>query len=188
MSLTDTKAPVRGRQCGKCSMCCKLMEIKELQKPGGSWCQYVSKGCGCSIYTSRPPSCAAFGCGYLHWPMAGDHWFPAKCKMVIVAENETRMAIHVDPSTPNAWKAEPHYSDLKEWARHASRIPGQQLLVTVGGRMFVILPDKDVDLGLVSEDEIVFSGRMADGSYSAIKVRADDPSVRKLANGGYEIR
>ena len=183
-----SNAPNLGRQCGQCSMCCKLMEIKELQKPGGSWCRHVSKGRGCSIYRDRPASCAAFGCGYLHWPMAGDHWFPAKCKMVIVAENETRMAVHVDPSTPNVWKSEPYYSDLKTWARHASRNPGQQLVVTVAGRMFVILPDKDVDMGIVSEDEIVLSGQMADGSYMAIKVRTDDPGIERLANGGYQIR
>lgn len=174
---------VDGRQCGECSMCCKLMEIEELGKPIGVWCAYVRKGNGCAIYSERPPSCAAFGCGYLHWPMAGEHWRPSKCKMVLVAEDMSRMAIHVDPSTPNVWKAQPYYSDLKTWAWHAAQYGFQQLVVVIGRRMIAVLPDRDIDLGIVEKDEVVLTGQLADGSYTARKLKASDPTLIGMEPG-----
>lgn len=179
----DSAPVVYGRQCGECSMCCKLMEITELGKPAGAWCAHVRKGNGCAIYGKHPPSCVAFGCGYLHWPMAGDHWRPSRCKMVIVAEDAARMAIHVDPATPNVWKAEPHYSDLKRWARSAAENQFQQLVVVIGRRMIAILPDRDLDLGIVAEDEVVLTGQLADGSYTARKLKASDPTLVGMAPG-----
>ena len=46
-----------GRQCGDCSMCCKVLPITrttELQKPAGAWCKHCrpSKG-GCGIYETQ---------------------------------------------------------------------------------------------------------------------------------------
>lgn len=163
-------------------MCCKIMAITELNKAGGAWCQHVQKGLGCSIYSNRPPSCAAFMCGYLLWPNAGDHWLPSKCKMVIVMEDAQRMAIHVDPSTPNIWKARPYHDDLKMWAHHAAQ-NDQQIVVSIARKMTVILPDSDVYLGFVGEDEIVVSGQRADGSFGARKIKADDPKIAGLEYG-----
>jgi hypothetical protein len=179
----NNESVVHGRECGKCSMCCKLMEIKELEKPAGAWCSHVRKGNGCAVYAQRPPSCAAFGCGYLHWSLAGDHWLPSKCKMVIVAEDDSRMAIHVDPNMPNVWKSEPYYTDLKRWAWQAAEHQFQQIVVVIGRKMIAILPDRDVDLGIVANNEIVVTGQLADGSYSARKFNADDPAIQGFTYG-----
>jgi hypothetical protein len=157
-------------------MCCKLMEITELSKPRGAWCRHVERGVGCAIYPHRPPSCAAFDCGWLIWPDAGAHWFPSKSKMVIVFEDDRRMAIHVDPATPNVWKVAPYYDDIKAWAQAVSR-RGQQIAVVVDRRTIMIFPDGEVDVGEVGDDEVVMTARLPDGSYSAEKVSADDPRV-----------
>lgn len=181
--MTFEEAPkVFGRECGECSMCCKLMEILEIKKPAGSWCPHVVKKKGCGIYASRPPSCAAFGCGYLHWPIAGEHWKPSRCKMVIVAEDAMRIAIHVDPSTPNVWRSEPYYSDLREWAYQAAA-HDQQLVVSVARKMFAMLPDGHVELGYVGEDEVVLTGKFANGSYGARVLKADDPRIEGMEYG-----
>jgi hypothetical protein len=37
----NNESVVHVRERGKCSMCCKLMEIKELEKPAGAWCSHV---------------------------------------------------------------------------------------------------------------------------------------------------
>lgn len=173
---------VHGRECGECSMCCKLMAIDELEKPMSVWCKHVVKRRGCAIYEDRPLSCAGFHCGYLVWPIAEDHWLPSKCKMVIVIEDENRMAVHVDPSTPNVWKAEPYYSDLKSWAWHAAQ-HDQQLVVSIARRMIALLPDCEVDLGFVDEDEIVLTGRFANGDYGARKFKASDPTIQGMEYG-----
>jgi hypothetical protein len=160
------------------------MGIGELGKAAGQWCGHVAKGKGCAIYGTRPPSCAAFGCGWLHWKEAGDHWFPARSKMVIAAQGSTRLAVQVDPATPNVWKAAPYYTDLKRWARNPARYGFHQVLVAVGRRMIAILPDRDLDLGEVADDAIVVTLDLGGGRFSARVVGPDDPQFEALNRGG----
>ena len=56
-----------GRQCGECSMCCKLLDIDEpdIKKLQNVWCQHCIPGKGCGIYDNRPATCANFACQWL---------------------------------------------------------------------------------------------------------------------------
>lgn len=64
------------------------------------------------------------------------------------------IVVYVDPEHPDAWRTEPYYSDLKAWARN--RIAAdRQVHVRTHGRTIVILPDRDVDLGVVGNRAIV---------------------------------
>jgi len=145
---------VRGRGCGQCTLCCKLMWVDEIGKPGGTWCPHVVRGRGCGIYAERPQACRAFHCGYITTAELGDEWFPARCKMVL-SSKETGLTALVDASRPDAWRAAPYYEQFKTWARQL--IPkGQTMLVRVGARCFVILPDEDVDVGNVTPADAVF--------------------------------
>ena len=36
----SSRAPVPGRACGSCTLCCKTMGVDELAKPPGVWCQH----------------------------------------------------------------------------------------------------------------------------------------------------
>lgn len=160
------------------------MEIGELGKPAGAWCPHVAKGRGCSIYPDRPQSCRDFTCGYLLWQHAGAHWYPARSKMVIAAQGDGRLAVHVDPATPNVWKTQPYHADLKRWTRNPARYGFRQIVVAVGRRMIAILPDRDVDLGEVAPDEVVISGPTERGEWVAFKVAADDPQLEAVRRGG----
>jgi hypothetical protein len=176
-----------GRTCGTCTLCCKVLSITELQKPQGRWCQYCDTGRGCKIYEQRPDECATFHCGYLSWELAGDHWFPARSKMVIVAELDgARVAVHVDPGRPNAWRQEPFYSELKEWSVMASH-QMHQVVVCIGSRAIVVLPDRDVDLGVVAEDERIMTAERLLPSglrrLEALKLKADDPRIAGMIPG-----
>lgn len=180
----ETAPIVAGRACGSCTLCCKVMEIGELGKAAGQWCPHVLTGKGCSIYAVRPNACSAFGCGWLHWKEAGDHWLPAKAKMVIVAQDRTRLVVHVDPATPNVWKAAPFYPDLKRWARNPARYGFRQVLVAVGRRMIAVLPDRDLDLGEVPEEAIIATLALGGGRLSARVVMPDDPQFAALKGIG----
>jgi hypothetical protein len=69
-----------------------------------------------------------------------------------------RLAAYVDPSRPNAWKGEPYYSQFKRSARMA--IPKRdQVVVYIRRRAIVILPDEDVDLGVIGDDELIVTWR-----------------------------
>lgn len=155
---------VSGRGCGSCTLCCRVLAIDELGKPEGVLCRHCSSGNGCTIYAARPESCRGFYCGYLALPFVAQHWFPADCGMVVfpLAEDK-RLAVHVDPATPEAWKAEPFHSDLHKWAVVAEKM-GLQVHVTIGRRIIAILPHADVDLGEFGEgDSVVYEDEVVDG-------------------------
>lgn len=174
------------RQCGTCTLCCKVMRIEELDKPVGQWCPNCAIGSGCKIYADRPQSCRDFHCGYMFWENnIGEHWYPAKSRMVIVSElNGKRIGIRVDPSRPDAWRTQPYYNEIKAWAQ-ATRVPegrADAFVVTVhiGERWIWVLPDREVDVGIVADDEIVATAEVMTPSgpkIDVVKLKKDDPRL-----------
>ena len=154
------------KSCGSCTMCCKLLGIKELQKPVMQWCGYCNKGKGCGIYADRPPSCAEYECAYL---MAFDQGVtpplamrPDKSKVVISPgmgthnDGHEMVAVHVDPGYPNAWRDEPVIGLLQSMALSGARViiasaPGNRktMLVPMGpntvGARPITMSDPDAD-------------------------------------------
>jgi hypothetical protein len=100
--------------------------------------------------------------------------------MVIAAEFDgERIVIHVDPARPNAWREQPYYRDLKQWAAWAAS-ELRQIIVSLGNRSIVVLPDEDVDLGVVQDDERIVIGEVFENGrlkLCAMKIRADDPRL-----------
>jgi hypothetical protein len=63
--------------------------------------------------------------------------------------------VSVDPGFPHAWRQEPYYSQLRQWALDYAE-EGRQLCVFVRRRCFVLLPDGDADVGEFNPgDEII---------------------------------
>lgn len=54
------------RRCGDCTLCCKLLPVKELEKGANTRCQHQSRK-GCAIYHQLgfPPSCGLWNCAWL---------------------------------------------------------------------------------------------------------------------------
>ena len=163
------------RECGGCTLCCKLMVIPELAKPKDVWCQQCAIGEGCKIYDQRPGSCRDFNCAWLTSDGLPDHWYPARSKMVLANELEgRRIAVHVDPARADAWRQEPYFEDLKQLTAGG----GRQVVVYVGSRAIAVLPDREIDLGECAEtDRIVTYQRMGPrgAEWHAEKVGKDDP-------------
>lgn len=144
MSDTEPKLAA-GRSCANCTMCCKVLTIPELEKPGDQWCKHCLVGKGCGIYASRPATCAGFFCLYLLDGVIGEHWKPAHSRMVLTSD-EAGVYVHVDPARSDAWRKEPYYSDLKTWsARFVQK--NVMTLVFVGDSLTAILPDRDKHMG-----------------------------------------
>ena len=116
----------------------------------------------------------------------GEHWFPARSKMVVAFEaDDSRMIIYVDPNRPTAWREQPYYGDIKRWAQLAAR-ELRQVVVSVGNRSIVILPDEDVDMGVTSGNERIVIGEVIENGrvkLRAIKMRADDPRLAGTESG-----
>ena len=61
---------VNVRQCGECTICCDVLAVRELSKPGCKQCSQVIPEKGCRVYEYRPDSCKSFEC---LWLAAGRH-------------------------------------------------------------------------------------------------------------------
>jgi hypothetical protein len=133
---------VRGRHCGGCTMCCKLLSVAELDTPPLSWCPHCVVKSGCGIYPDRPTECRQFYCEYLLDAQLGEHWKPSRCKMVVVLEDHVgELVIHTDPARPHVWRREPFHSDIRRWARSAAR-DGRRVVVWEGDRKIVVSPSE----------------------------------------------
>ena len=177
-------ATVPGRECGTCSLCCKVMQITELNKPQGVWCPNCDRAKGCRIYVDRPGECRTFICLFMTAADLPEHWRPSKSKMVLVPSTRpNRITAHLDPGSAGAWRQAPYYADLKDWATRAAP-SGGQVCVQIGKRVIVILPDSETDLGVVTDEERVITRQVrtsAGVKYEALKLRFDDP---RLAGAG----
>ena len=114
----NTTGAATGRVCGTCSLCCKLLPIRELEKPENTWCVHCRPAAGgCTIYADRPHSCREFACHWLISKNLGDEWAPAKARMFVHYNHDplgnVGLYVIVDPSRPDAWRREPYWSQLK---------------------------------------------------------------------------
>ena len=175
-----------GRRCGTCTLCCHLLAVQEIGKPALTPCAHCTNGRGCQIYETRPRQCRLFNCHFLENPKLGEEWRPSKSHIVLVMSLDgQRISAQVDPERPGAWRRKQFYSQLKAWAQAAATQPGRigQVLVTVGKQTFVILPDRDVDLGTVAPDEIVVTeGHLAENglTLNAFKIKKTDPRAAPI--------
>ena len=149
-------AAVTGRACGKCSLCCKVLGIGELNKPPGTWCSHCRPGkVGCAIYDQRPSECASFTCLWLTSTELDAAWHPLTAKIVVHLENAgNRVAVRVDPAFPMRWRDEPYYGRLKQWARYGVD-HRSQVVVYTGKNVTVVLPNKDIDLGPIEAGDYI---------------------------------
>ena len=140
------------KECGTCSMCCKLLEITSLRKPANTWCGYCTPGKGCTNYRLRPKLCREFQCLWLQEDWLADEWKPSVSKFVMMWEYDQQcLTVVTDPKLPNAWKAEPYYTALKLLSKkHLDE--NRLVMVVIGASRYVILPDRDVLVGGVNEE------------------------------------
>jgi hypothetical protein len=144
--MTETIPRKTVRNCDGCTLCCKVIGVKALEKPMGTWCQHCAPKGGCAIYAERPDECRTFDCGYLLEPSLTPEWKPSESKIVLLTEDGGRRIVaHVDTQRPDAWKREPFYSTLKMWARDNAGVGGQ-VVVSIGPRRIAILADRDVEI------------------------------------------
>lgn len=71
------------RSCGGCTLCCKLLGVRELKKPAGTRCKYQRLSKGCTIYARKPASCAHYSCRWLLGNDTADLPRPDRCHYVV---------------------------------------------------------------------------------------------------------
>ncbi|HWZ40457.1 MAG TPA: hypothetical protein VNY08_19365 [Bradyrhizobium sp.] len=138
---------VPGRECGSCSMCCKVYNIPEINKPAGKWCTHCKPGNGCAIHNALPEQCAEFNCLWRTEASIGPAWKPDQSRMVVTINPFSGFIyVQVDANAPSAWRKQPYLGQLQQWARN--NLPkGIYVIVFVNEHATLIMPDGDVPLG-----------------------------------------
>lgn len=151
-----SEAPVApGRECGSCTLCCKVYNVVAFGKPAGTWCSHCEPSLGCTIHDRRPSECAAFDCLWKTMPALPMHWKPDQAKMVLTLHPQSNnIQVVVDPDLPSAWTRQPYHSQLRLLAK-SNMAKGHLVIVFVGELATLILPDQDVPLGVLTLDELI---------------------------------
>ena len=146
----DVNVVAGTRTCGACTLCCKLFDVRALDKPQFEWCKHCAVGEGCRIYERRPDECREFNCTWLMDVGLGDEWQPSRSRIVLTQEAGV-IGVHVDPSRLDAWRREPYHPQIRQWAR-ATQGGGDRVIVWEGANAIVLLPRGDKPLGKVPAD------------------------------------
>jgi hypothetical protein len=83
-------------------------------------------------------------------------WRPDRAKFLIDA-GEKQIVIYCDPGLPDAWRREPYYSRIKATSSRQT-LPFTLVLVRQRGRIIVVFPEAEIDLGPERPDMEIQSG------------------------------
>lgn len=179
MSLAPT------RTCDGCSLCCKVLRIDWLEKPANKRCVHSVPG-GCGIHGSHPAGCRDFFCLWIDNAAFGPEWKPDKARFVMTKSPSGRgLLLNVDIDAPDAWKAEPYYSQLKYYAQATQQ--GNYIVVCVGDRFWAIFPEENLaicELGAGSQISVGYKDSPG-GRQPFATVQAGDGSVQSFHGGVY---
>jgi hypothetical protein len=127
------------RECGDCSLCCKVVPVPQLEKPKDEWCKHCAPGKGgCLIFgqEERPYACGAYQCMWTRqydWP----EWLkPSQSRVVFERVTDTIMLGTCDPDMPDHWKKSAGFKRLlKKWASS-----GTTVVLRAGDEYHTFLP------------------------------------------------
>ncbi|WP_245332086.1 hypothetical protein [Bradyrhizobium sp. NAS80.1] len=82
-------------------------------------------------------------------------WKPDQAKMVLTLHPETNnIQVVVDPGLPSAWTRQPYHSQLRLLSKN-NMVKGHLVMVFVNELATLILPDQDVQLGVLTREQVV---------------------------------
>jgi len=128
------------RTCGDCTLCCKVLGIKELDKPPLVYCTHAIKDHGCAIYATRPESCQTFVCQWLISSWLPEWAKPNKIHGVIgTTDNDENLILWEDPGYPGVASTK-----LKDILRII--VAAGQLIIVACGKKRTLLGNREAVL------------------------------------------
>jgi hypothetical protein len=142
-----------GRECGACTMCCKVYALPELAKPAGVWCKHCAPGKGCAIHDGLPNQCRLFFCLWMTDGAMPADWRPDRARFVLSVYPPNGFIYgQVDPGSPAAWRKAPYYDRLRAMAK--SLLEQQRhLIMFLGDQATLVMPDEDLPLGKMTAED-----------------------------------
>jgi hypothetical protein len=148
-------AAAPGRECGSCTLCCKVYEVPSLAKPAGKWCPHCAPGKGCGIWETRPDHCRSFFCLWMTDGGFGPEWKPERARFVMTVDPFSRyLNVQLDPGHAGAWRQEPYYGGLRQLA--AALLREERLVVVLNGaHATIVTANGEVELGVMKPEDRV---------------------------------
>ena len=151
------------RKCGDCTLCCRLLPVRELAKGAGVRCQHQKVGKGCTIYASRPLSCRLWNCVWLDGedtPLRR----PDRCHVVVDSQLDYVTALpdsgeRVDIAVIQVW-VDPRFPDahrdpgLRAWLAQMGEEKGLAAMIRYNASDgFALFPPSMTPTGEFVENE-----------------------------------
>lgn len=90
------------RECGECTLCCKMAKINTYKSPEGKYCKHCEINKGCKIYVDRPYECSSFECAWLKGNIP-EKFYPKNCGFLVEQITDNVCVIIVDPIYKKKW-------------------------------------------------------------------------------------
>ncbi len=82
------------RECGECTLCCKLLETHDVPSEIGVYCRHCDKGC--QIYDERPKECRDYQCMWTQMDIVSDELRPDKCGIIFDRISDDVIAARIE--------------------------------------------------------------------------------------------
>jgi hypothetical protein len=125
-----------------CTECCRLLEVKEINKPALTKCGHACAQ-GCKVHDSKPAACVGFACLYYvsqTREKASDRQprslRPDKTGVVMGPRGEldpNTLFIHVRPETPDAWRVPVVFERLMTFIER-----GTTIVIVIGAKRGIL--------------------------------------------------
>lgn len=145
------------RQCGDCTLCCKLVPVRSIEKPRDTWCQHCDSKRGCKIYDDRPNDCRVWSCLWLIDGNAHEKVFPRKkhCVFDVMTDlvsmggqDRQVFQLWVDPAYPLAYRD----PDIRREIDRLGRMYGLPTIVRLRYRGILVVPPSLTRAGFLEKE------------------------------------
>lgn len=125
------------RPCGKCTVCCTVLAIDELDKPLNTPCPHLAPEGGCGQYEQRPHACRAFDCVWRKGLGTSRARPDRSGVMFMTSDDGNAVVALVLPGHHNAWRRG-EIKDIVDW--HVDH--GVPVFVVDDGQRHTLMPGK----------------------------------------------
>jgi hypothetical protein len=151
--LLTSYSAAPGRECGACTLCCKVYALPEFAKPPGAWCKHCAPGKGCAIHDAPPNQCRQFFCLWMTDGTMPAEWRPDQARFVLsVYPTNGFIYGQVDPGSPGAWRRAPYFDGLRAMAKTLLE-QRRHVIMFVGDQATLVMPDEALPLGAMTAND-----------------------------------
>jgi len=84
-------------ECGGCTLCCMMLNVKCMNSPSYQWCPHCDIGRGCRIHETKSDECKNYDCMYVQQEKCNISLRPDRCKIIFEKLNDDMILALLHP-------------------------------------------------------------------------------------------